>query len=278
MRKMKGFVMKKILAVILASMTLTGGIYTIAIAADNSQPHYSTIKAMSPEEAATSRASNIYLNYLGYCLRLNWKNPVSNNYQAGFSVNIDKAGKITGYDTIVASKSAEFEKAALQTILKTAPFKPLPAELKMGSFNTEIYFNGQDIQANGIYASKHLKNKVSQNNKVCRTIEIEEAKQIAMQSEYPQYVSNAVHLDISNQIQQNWRPYLKTNNAVAVSFKIAADGTMQNIKLNANQTQNPDAADASVEAVKSVKLSKVPDSSIGANIVYYFAVGENLGF
>ena len=278
MGKMKGFVMKKILAVILASMTLTGGIYTIAIAADNSQPHYSTIKAMSPEEAATSRASNIYLNYLGYCLRLNWKNPVSNNYQAGFSVNIDKAGKITGYDTIVASKSAEFEKAALQTILKTAPFKPLPAELKMGSFNTEIYFNGQDIQANGIYASKHLKNKVSQNNKVCRTIEIEEAKQIAMQSEYPQYVSNAVHLDISNQIQQNWRPYLKTNNAVAVSFKIAADGTMQNIKLNANQTQNPDAADAAVEAVKSVKLSKVPDSSIGANIVYYFAVGENLGF
>ena len=160
MRKMKGLVMKKILAVILASMTLIGGLDTIAIAADNSQPHYSTIKAMSPEEAATSRASNIYLNYLGYCLRLNWKNPVSNNYQAGFSVNIDKAGKITGYDTIVASKSAEFEKAALQTILKTAPFKPLPAELKMGSFNTEIYFNGQDIQANGIYASKHLKNKV----------------------------------------------------------------------------------------------------------------------
>ena len=270
--------MKKILAVILASMTLIGGFVTVAIAADNSQPHYSTVKAMSPDEAAASRARNMYLNYLGYCLRLNWKNPVSNNYQAGFSVNIDKVGRITGYNTIITSKSAEFEKAALQTILKTAPFKPLPAELKMGSFSTEIYFDGQDIQANGIDASKHMKNKVSQNNKVCRTVEVEEAKQLGMQSEYPQYVSNAVHSDISSQIQQNWEPYLKTNNAVAVSFKIAADGTMQNIKVNANQTQNPDAADAAVEAVKSVKLSKVPDSSIGANIVYYFAVGENLGF
>ena len=274
---MKGKIMKKLVAVMLASILIAGTGVCSAFAAD-SQPHYTTVKTLSPEEANLLRLKNMYLNYIEYCLRQNWKNPVSNNYQAGFKVNIDKNGRMTSYDILNKSKSTEFENAALQTIGKTAPFKPMPVELKMNGCNVDIIFSGQDIQATNITTSKHLKNKVSQNNKICRTVEIEESKQLAIQSEYPQFVSGAVHTEISRQIMQNWKPYLKNNNIVAVSFKISSNGTMQNIKVEVNQTQNADAADAAINAIKSIKLSNVPDSSVGATIVYYFGVGENQGF
>ncbi len=270
--------MKKIIAVILASISFFSMVSCASFAASDQQPYYSTVKALSPEEAELSRTKEMYLNYLEYCLRLNWKNSSDNNNQAAFSVNIDKNGKITGYDVIKTEGSKEFESAALQTLLKTAPFKPLPQEFKMNGINLQVYFIGKDIQANNITSIKHLKNKVSQANKSCRTVEIEEAKQLGIQSEYPQFVSNAVHTEISRQIQQNWEPYLKADSAVAVSFKIASNGNMQFIKVDANQTQNADAADAAVEAVKSIKLSKVPESCIGATIVYYFVVAPNQGF
>lgn len=275
---MKGKIMKKIMAVVLASITLIGTNACTAYAADNQNPHYTTVKTLPLEEAGILRIKNMYLNYIKYCLLLNWKNPASNNNCAAFIVNIDKNGRLMSYDILKHSGSSEFEKAALQTMEKTAPFKPLPAEIKMNGFNVEIFFNGQDIQADRITAPRHLKNKFSQNNKVCRTVEINEAKQAVLQSEYPKFVSGAVHSEISRQITQNWKPYLKENNAVAVSFRIAADGTMQNVKITANQTQNPDAADAAAEAVKNIKLSTVPDSSIGAEIIYYFAIGDNQGF
>ena len=270
--------MKKIIAVMLASISILGSLSCVSYAADNQQPYYSTVKALAPEEAELMRERKMYLNYLNYALRLNWKNPEkSNNYKAGFNINIDKNGRLISYEVAESSKSEQFEKSALQTLLQTAPFKPIPAEAKLNGFNTQVLFNGQGIWLGDISNAKHLKNKVSQSNKVCRTVEINESKQIGIQSEYPQFVSSVVHSEISKQIQQNWKPFLKANSAVAVSFKIGPDGTMQFVKVDSNQTQNADAADAAVEAVKAVRLSKVPDSSIGASVEYYFVVGENIG-
>ena len=271
--------MKKIIAVVLTSISLMGIYSNVSVAADSQNPYYSTVKALSPEEAELMRQRKMYLNYISYSLRLNWKNPEkSNTYNAIFNINIDKNGRLTSYDVAESSKSENYEKAALQTLLKTGPFKPIPTGAKLNGFNTQVYFNGQGVWVSDILVSKHLKNKVSLNNKVCRTVEVNEAKQIGIQSAYPQFVSNAVHSEISKQVQQNWEPPLKTNSAVAVSFKVGADGTMQFVRATDNKTQNAAAADAAIEAIKNVKLSKVPDSTIGAGIEYYFIVGDNLGF
>ena len=239
-----------------------------------------TSRILTGDELKLSKIRSSYVNYMEYCVRSNWKNPTgNNNYSLGLTFNIDKNGRITAYDVLRSSESAAFDKAAIQCLLNTAPFKPIPTELQMDGLNAQIYFNGVEVQVGATSKLKptyRLTYDVDQTNKTCKTIEINQAKSLRTQSMYPSSAPQNLHWELGRQVQHNWNPPLNVNSSVCLKFRVLRTGKVQNIQF-VTRSYN-DAADmAAYNAIKNLKLSPFPLSSksMYVDVKYWFYVENN---
>ena len=239
-----------------------------------------TSRILTGDELKISKIRSSYLNYMTYCVRSNWKNPTgNNNYSLGLTFNIDKDGRITAYDVLRSSESAAFDKAAIQCLLNTAPFKPIPAELQMDGLNVQIYFNGVEVQVGATSKLKptyRLTYDIDQTNKTCKTIEISQAKRLRTMSSYPTSAPSNLHWELGRQVQHNWEPPLNVNSSVCLKFRVLRTGAVQNIQFETKSYN--DAADmAAYNAIKNLKLSPFPLTSknMYVDVKYWFYVENN---
>lgn len=239
-----------------------------------------TSRVLTGNELELSNIRSSYVNYMAYSVRSNWKNPTgNNNYSLGLTFNIDKDGRITAYDILHSSESAAFDKAAIQCLLYTAPFKPIPAELQMDGLNAQIYFNGVEVQVGGISKLKptyRLTYDVDQTNKTCKTIEINQAKRLRTQSMLPTSAPTDLHWEMGRQIQHSWNPPLNANSSVCLKFRVLRTGAVQNIQFEIKSYN--DAADmAAYNSIKNLKLSQFPLTSknMYIDVKYWFYVENN---
>lgn len=240
----------------------------------------STSRPITGDELNRSRISSAYSNYMEYCLRSNWKNPTGNNkYSASFTFNIDRDGRLTAYDVLKSSESDEYDKAAIQCLLDTAPFKPIPKELQMDGLNAQLYFNGLEVQVNvlsKINPTRMMVYKVNQANKNCNTVEIAQAKRLSTQSMYNASVPHSMTWDISKHVQHNWAPPLDENSSVCLTFRINKLGLVQNIRFE-KKSYNEAADMAAYNAVKDIKLTKMLSDfkNLFIDVKYWFYVSDN---
>ena len=239
-----------------------------------------TSRILTGDELKISKIRSAYVDYMEYCVRSNWKNPTgNNNYSFGLTFNIDKDGRITAYDILHSSESSAFDKAAIQCLINSAPFKPIPTELKMDGLNVQIYFNGVDVQVGAtsqVSPNYRLTYDVDQNNTTCKTIEISQAKRLRTMSSYLNSAPPNMHRELARQIQQNWNPPLNVNSSVCLRFRVLRTGTVQNIQFETKSYN--DAADiAAYNAIKNLKLSPFPLTSTNmyVDVKYWFYVESN---
>ena len=241
-----------------------------------------TSRTLTGDELINSKIKTSYVNYIEYCVRSTWKNPTgNNNYSLGLTFNIDKDGRITAYDVLRSSESAAFDKAAIQCILNTAPFKPIPTELQMDGLNVQIYFNGVEVQIGAISKlnpTYRLTYDVDQTNKTCKTVEISQAKCLRTMSSYQASAPPNLHWELGRQVQHNWNPPLNVNSSVCLKFRVLRTGAVQNIQF-VTKSYN-DAADmAAYNTIKNLKLSPFPLTSknMYVDVQYRFYVESNKG-
>lgn len=239
-----------------------------------------TSRMLTGNELELSNIRSSYVNYMAYSVRSNWKNPTgNNNYSLGLTFNIDKDGRITAYDILHSSESVAFDKAAIQCLLYTAPFKPIPAELQMDGLNAQIYFNGVEVQVGGISKLKptyRLTYDVDQTNKTCKTIEINQAKRLRTQSMLPTSAPTDLHWELGRQIQHSWNPPLNANSSVCLKFRVLRTGAVQNIQFE-KKSYNDTADMAAYNSIKNLKLSQFPLTSknMYIDVKYWFYVENN---
>lgn len=236
-----------------------------------------TSRIMTDDEIKISRISSAYNDYMEYCVRSNWKNPTQNNeYSAAFTFNIDKDGRLTAYDVLRSSKSSEYDKAAIECLLDSTPFKPIPKELQMNGLNAQIYFNGVEVQVNAFSKPKPLTYNVDQSDKVCKTIEIEQTKRTRTQSMYPTSAPQDLSWKISKQVQQAWNPPLNKNSSVCLSFRVYRNGFVNNIEF-VTKSYNQEADMAAYNAIKGLKLPpfSLESKKLFVDVKYWFYVEDN---
>ena len=226
------------------------------------------------EPTAESKLLSKYTNYIEYCIRLSMRNAnITGRHKFSMQFNVEKDGKISGYDILNSSDSYEYDKKVIQAVINSAPFKPFPTGLNKSVIGYQIHFNGGDISIGSYATPNRLTYSVNQQNKVCRTVNIDEAKSVRTMSQMPSDISHQIHHSMAQQVQGNWYPPLNENSAVGITFRVNKTGTVDNIRIFKSSYNNA-ADNAALYAIKTLKLPAWTNSSKenSVEVKYWFYV------
>lgn len=215
-----------------------------------------------------------YTKYVEYCIRLSMRNAnITGRHKFSMQFNVEKDGKISAYDILNTSDSQEYDKRVIQAVVNTAPFKPFPVGLNKPAIGYQVHFNGGDISIGSYANPQRLTYSVNQQNKSCKTVNIDEAKSVRTMSQIPSYISHQIHHSMAQQVQGNWYPPLNENSAVGITFRINKNGSVDNIRVFKSSYNNA-ADNAALYAIKSLKLPVWTSSNneATADVKYWFYV------
>lgn len=224
------------------------------------QPNYNEIDFND-----NSEDSNIYNKYLYRIMMHNWKNPLDDeDVHAEIKAIINRQGKITSYQLTKSSNSPVYDRAAINSLLKTSPFQPFLDNMLGNERLFTFYFNGSRAGANGF----------TYRNSQITPLEIS-INQSAVKTKHPriQDIKNA-RIGCSTgycycNVWEKWKPSLTEPSTLSIDLTINKDHSIT-IK-NVEKINDDFATERAVEAVKSAKCENYPDK-YPLDITYTFVV------
>lgn len=231
---------------------------------------------ISQPSAVENDVLSKYTKYIEYCIRLALQNNnITGVHKFAMQFNVERDGSISTYDILYSSDSEEYDKLVMQSVIEMAPFKPFPPEIDKSTITYQVHFNGGDIDISTYAIPQVLSYAAEQKNEECKTVNIEDAKNVRTINLIPYSVPFKTGKEINDQIKQNWYPPMQENSAVGISFTLLPDGRITNVKLF--KSSNFDAADdAAINAIKNLRISpwQSRDKRQYANIKYGFHVED----
>lgn len=241
-----------------------------------------TMRRLEGDELLHSKAKQAYANYLEYSLQQNMpditKFPKEDSLWLVFDIN--REGFVIGYDIYNANCSEEFKNAIINTLIKTAPFQPLPNEYQDDTYRAMYHFHngGNYLNRGAVYIKQEPKLQISQKNKT-NTIKITDVKLPRCNGAFPADLSQEMYSYINNlhrQIKENWKPDIDEVSDVRLSYLIDKNGKISDINIGYSKSSLK-AELAAKDAILSIKAPKFPDSANCSELRlnHYFEVEAN---
>ena len=214
-----------------------------------------------------SEDSKIYHNYMYRIMMHNWKNPLDDeDLHAEIQAIINRQGKITSYQLTKSSNSPVYDRAAINTLLKTSPFQPFLDNMLGNERLFTFYFNGSRAGANGFtYRNNQrapLEISINQSSMTTNHPRIRNIKKARIECNNSYCYCN---------VWDKWRPSLTEPSTLSIDFTINKDRTTSIKKVE--KINDTYATERAVEAVKSVKCENYPDK-YPLDITYTFVVEQ----
>ena len=187
-----------------------------------------------------------YYYYLLRVVQNKWINPLQDeNIQACIQIAINKNGQATSYELIESSGNKLYDDKAVETLLSTTPFQPIPEILQKQELFLNFCFKGSgNIVTNSPH--KQLKNNVNQTGIKTSTPKIDEIKKARIDF-------SDDSLTCQEEIYNKWRPALTENSNITININLDNDGRMH--ITNISPKTQTEAATAAANAINNIKCS-----------------------
>lgn len=176
-----------------------------------------------------------YVNRLQDKVKSNWILPHGKlDKKTVILLDINKTGKLLSANIINFSKDAEFDKTALDAVIKSTPFECFPATVKNEEATIKIIFNQSSFEAipvsnvtvdnSQIHPISEQKPVITPQNNILLEISNNNSTKTA---DFGSYMDN-----LQTNIKSNWHPdKVKYSQKTVVLFKIDKSGDLKKVKV-----------------------------------------------
>ena len=224
---------------------------------------------LSPQIPDVYSPKRIYMDYLKYCIKLNMRKArIFERHDFKMYIQIEKDGKISGYDIKQSSDSPEYDLKVLRTVIDTGSFRPFPIGINNKVLYLQIDFDGAEVYISVLSPLK-MRHKVDKVIKMSKTVNIVDARMTKSScSVRPSGSHGTLGIVKEMQIGAYWYPPLTYDNDVEISYRIDNLGRISGVKIL--HGSHKEAILAAQSAVNSV--IKIYNPMAKGHYKYYITV------
>ena len=193
---------------------------------------------------------NNYLHNVALSINRNWNKANTENSKASYFVMLDKNGNIISYNLIRPTKSSNYEKATLTSIIQAAPFGKLPNSIKDKELALDIEFENLNVEVQVMRKSANTIGNVFDERSTMLVCQALDDNSVEMKN----YARN-----IGKEVKQRWKPSINFDSRVTVNAKISKDGHIKQLSYE-TQSHNPLVFQEAIKAIQNTSFEPFPSS------------------